>query len=57
MSVDAEFVDGRVRGISNWAIMCLGCHAERGAGLGTGLGQRYTRVGNHPDGDYEKTGG
>ena len=38
-----KIVDGRVRGLG-WAWMCLGCHAERGVGLGTGRGQVFDVV-------------
>ena len=40
-SISTEFVDGRVRGGSSWAILCPDCHARYGVGIGTGLGQRY----------------
>lgn len=35
------FIDGRIRGVTSWAIMCVNCHAKHGAGLGTGYGQLY----------------
>lgn len=57
--LDEGFVDGRVRGVSGWAIMCVraptkldevlgdepSCFRAKGAGLGVGLGQRYDRGG------------
>lgn len=49
-----EFVDGRVQGISSWALLCLVCHREHGVGLGTGRGQRYQR---QPNGSFTKVEG
>jgi len=34
------FIDGRLK-INGWAIMCVGCHAQYGTGLGVGRGQKY----------------
>lgn len=53
--ITAEFVDGRVRGGSAWANMCPGCHSRSGAGIGTGLGQRY--VLNPKTSVFEKVAG
>lgn len=38
-----EFVDGRTKMDSRWAIMCVPCHRTYGLGLGTGYGQQYRR--------------
>lgn len=35
------FIDGAVRGIGSWALMCTGCFIKRGVGLGMGRGQLY----------------
>ena len=49
-----SFVDGRVDSArGHWAYMCLSCHHRVGAGLGTGLGQRYSLV----KGVWQKTAG
>ena len=52
-----SFVDGRVDSGGGygetWAFMCLPCHHRHGAGLGTGLGQRYALV----KGVWQKTAG
>jgi len=49
-----SFVDGRVDSAGGpWAYMCLSCHHRVGAGLGTGLGQRYSLV----KGVWQKTAG
>ena len=53
-SIKDSFVDGRMKRSSTWAIFCLSCHKEDGAGLGTGLGQQYDR---RDDGVWEKVGG
>jgi hypothetical protein len=50
-----EFVDGRVRGITSWAIMCLGCHVADGVGLGQGMGQHYEK--SAVDGEWYKVEG
>jgi hypothetical protein len=42
--ISTGFVDGKVRGMSGWAIMCPACHDSRGCGLGTGRGQRYEAI-------------
>jgi hypothetical protein len=50
-----EFVDGRIHdGDPRWANMCMRCYKRYGLGLGTGMGQRYTR---QADGRWLKTGG
>ena len=36
-----HFIDGRTV-YGPWGIMCDGCHARHGCGLGTGKGQRYS---------------
>lgn len=33
--------DARLKGQSSWATMCEVCFNENGAGLGTGVGQKY----------------
>lgn len=38
------FVDGGVSFGGSWCIMCPGCFAFYGLGLGTGLGQKYNVV-------------
>ena len=43
--ISGEFVDGNVRGISSWAMMCIPCHESIGAGLGSGRGQKYRQEG------------
>lgn len=49
-----KFVDGRLSFPSGpWAIMCVDCFKERGAGLGTGVGQKYEREGD----EFVKTAG
>lgn len=53
ISEKGEFVDGRLR-VGPWANMCMTCHKTHGVGLGTGLGQRFTR---QADGRWLKTGG
>lgn len=40
------FIDGAMRSVGTWAIMCSSCHAVQGQGIGTGLGQKY---------EYQKT--
>ncbi len=35
------FVDGRVKGCLTWAVMCLDCFKEHGAGIGQSTGQKY----------------
>lgn len=35
------FVDGRLFGVTSWAIMCPKCFERYGLGLGTGRGQVY----------------
>ena len=37
-----------------WALMCAGCHARIGAGIGQGLGQEYQRT---ADNRWLKVGG
>ncbi len=37
------FVDGRLEGRTQWAIMCHDCFKEHGAGLGLGTGQQYCK--------------
>jgi hypothetical protein len=43
--IDTDFVDGRSKW-GSWANMCLACHSMVGVGLGTGMGQRYERMGD-----------
>ena len=52
--IETRFVDGRLRGIGQWAYMCPSCHKAHGAGLGLGIGQQYTK---QPNGDFTKTKG
>lgn len=40
---DKFFVDGKTR-MGPWGMLCTGCHASHGIGLGTGKGQRYKRT-------------
>ena len=40
-ALGGKFVDGQIAGRGSWACMCIPCHAELGAGLGTGRGQLY----------------
>jgi len=47
------FLDAATRR-GRWGILCPGCHAEIGLGVGTGRGQRYER---QPDGRWLKTAG
>jgi hypothetical protein len=42
--LDGVFIDGRMKGYGNWAIMCPKCHQELGAGLGIGKGHMYKSV-------------
>ena len=35
------FVDGRIQGMSSWALMCQDCYENLGAGIGPGFGQKY----------------
>ena len=35
------FVDGRLKSIGTWAIMCTACSVLHSVGLGTGKGQLY----------------
>lgn len=35
------FVDGQVKGLSAWALMCPTCFKEYGAGIRYGVGQKY----------------
>jgi len=42
-AIRTEFVDGRVPGISSWAIMEPGYFRQIGGTLGTGRGQRYRK--------------
>jgi hypothetical protein len=37
------FVDGKVKGISSWAIMCPDCFNQFGVNLGVGKGQMYEK--------------
>lgn len=48
-----EFVDGRIKGHSTWAIMCPECFELYGVGIGTGVGQLYKKQGE----DFIKIGG
>ena len=36
-----EFIDGRLRFCTAWAIVCSSCHNTHGYGLGVGKGQKY----------------
>ena len=36
-----EFLEGRVRALGTWLIMCEECHRHRGVGLGPDSGWRY----------------
>jgi hypothetical protein len=38
-----SFVDGHLRVLGQWCIMCLPCHGVHGVGFGAGRGQRYDR--------------
>lgn len=38
-----EFIDGATK-LGPWGYLCPGCHTRHGYGLGTGKGQRYTRL-------------
>jgi len=50
-SIQRSFVDGRTSN-GQWGIMCPSCRISEGRlALGTGLGQKYDRVGQ----DYVKT--
>jgi hypothetical protein len=49
--IDRVFIDGRTRQ-GPWAIMCPGCAANVGTGLGPARGQRYEQQG---DGRWLKT--
>jgi hypothetical protein len=49
-----EFVDGRVPGMSSWAIMHPAWFKSRGGKLGTGRGQRYQK---QPNGRWLKVEG
>ena len=40
------FYDGKIRGRSFWALMCLECWQLYGAGIGTGIGQEYNSADN-----------
>ena len=35
------FVDGRIKGRTQWALMCPECFEHYGVGLGVGKGQKY----------------
>jgi hypothetical protein len=35
------FVDGKIKTISQWALMCPKCHLLLGDGIGLGKGQAY----------------
>jgi hypothetical protein len=48
------FYDTRLRGETAWASLCFPCFHIYGAGLGTGVGQRYQL---QPNGHWLKTGG
>jgi len=41
LSDEGAFVDGRIHRSRQWAIMCLSCYMEQGAGFGEGNGQLY----------------
>lgn len=51
--ITTKFVDAKL-GMGGWGNVCPACHKRRGVGLGTGLGQEYTR---QEDGRWLKTGG
>lgn len=34
-------IDGRLHASTSWCFMCVACHAQWGAGLGTGRGQKF----------------
>ncbi len=41
-AIVSEYVDGRMKGRSQWAWMCMKCWAKYGIGtFGTGFAQRY----------------
>jgi hypothetical protein len=42
--ITTGFVDGRLIGRTSWALICFPCFRQYGAGLGTGLGQKYVDV-------------
>jgi hypothetical protein len=49
-----QFVDGRIKGGTQWGYLDLKCHTARGMGFGVGKGQRYDR---QEDGRWLKTEG
>jgi hypothetical protein len=51
--ITTGFIDGCMRRIGVWAIMCPGCWAKQGLELGTGSGQAYERIGT----DWVKVAG
>ena len=52
-SIADTFIDGSVKRVGSWAIMCPECHKKYGVGLGTGLGQLY----HLKDGEWLKVEG
>ena len=40
---EGVFIDGRTQG-GPWGLLCAGCHALHGVGLGLGKGQKYDLV-------------
>jgi len=46
---DMSFTDGRLAKSGAWMILCTGCHARHGVGLGVGNGQRYGYDANKTD--------
>ena len=48
------FVDGRMRGVTTWANMCISCFDAKGERIGWGDGQVYAR---QPDGQWRLIAG
>lgn len=51
--ITKKFIDGKIKGMSCWGIMCKECFTLHGVGLGLGVGQIYTKTGS----EFVKTGG
>ena len=44
--ISSVFIDGRIRFMQSWSIMCPTCFDSYGSGLGLGNGQMYNKQDN-----------